>query len=102
MSPGGGDGAHLWILHAPAYLDAIARAISPPPGLILCGHTHGGQVRVPLLPAPTPGASGRFVAGWYRDALAPIYVSRGIGTSIVPARFRCRPELPIFTLRAPA
>ena len=46
----------------------------------------------------TPPGSGHFVAGWYDDTLAPMYVSRGIGTSVYPLRFRCRPELPIFTL----
>jgi predicted MPP superfamily phosphohydrolase len=39
------------------------------------------------------------VAGWYRDTLAPLYVSRGIGTVAIPARVFCRPELPIFTLK---
>jgi predicted MPP superfamily phosphohydrolase len=43
--------------------------------------------------------SGRFVAGWYRDTFAPLYVSRGIGTADIRARLFCPPELPIFTLR---
>jgi len=43
--------------------------------------------------------SGRFVAGWYHDSFAPLYVSRGVGTSGIRARFRCPPEVPLFTLR---
>jgi uncharacterized protein len=92
------DGAEIWLVHAPGF------ASSPPtvpttPALMLCGHTHGGQIRLPLLPAYTPKGSGRFVAGWYHDTFAPLYVSRGIGTTTIPARFNCPPELPIFTLR---
>ena len=39
------------------------------------------------------------MAGWYRDTLAPLYVSRGIGTVTIPARLFCLPELAVFTLR---
>jgi predicted MPP superfamily phosphohydrolase len=63
------------------------------------GHTHGGQIRLPPIPAVTPPGSGRFVAGWYRDTFAPMYVSRGIGTTEIRARFLCPPEAPLFTLR---
>jgi predicted MPP superfamily phosphohydrolase len=45
-----------------------------------------------------PPGSGRYVQGWFRDAPAPLYVSRGIGTSGLHVRFACPPELPIFTL----
>ncbi len=51
-----------------------------------------------IVPFVPPG-SGRFVAGWYRDTFAPTYVATGIGTSLAPVRFLCRPEMPIFTLR---
>jgi predicted MPP superfamily phosphohydrolase len=47
-----------------------------------------------------PEGAGRFLEGWYRDTFAPLYVSRGVGTTGIPARFRCPAELPIFTLRA--
>src|SRR2546430_12988376 len=72
---------------------------SPRPAAVLSGHTHGGQMRLPFYTPYTPYGSGRFVAGWYRDTLAPLYVSRGIGTVGIPARLFCPPELPIFTLR---
>jgi hypothetical protein len=70
-------------------------------GLILCGHTHGGQVRLPVLPPLIlPRFSGRFVAGLYRVGRydTPLYVNRGIGTSVLPARFFCRPEITVVTL----
>ena len=87
----------LWFGHEPELADRVPPAV-PPPALLLCGHTHGGQIRLPGLPAFTPPGSGRYVAGWYRDAAARLYVSRGIGTAEIRARFRCRPELPVFRL----
>ena len=89
----------VWVLHAPGYVDDIQPGTVPRPAAIISGHTHGGQVRLPLYTPYTPYGSGRFVAGWYRDTLAPLYVSRGIGTVEIPVRLFCPPELPIFTLR---
>jgi predicted MPP superfamily phosphohydrolase len=88
----------VWVLHAPGYVDGIARDRYPAPAAIFAGHTHGGQIRLPFWTPYTPTGSGRFVAGWYRDTFAPLYVSRGIGTIQIPARLFCPPELPIFTL----
>ena len=89
----------VWIVHAPGYVDRVSPGTVPRPTAIISGHTHGGQVRLPFYTPYTPSGSGRFVAGWYRDTLAPLYVSRGIGTVAIPARLFCPPELPIFTLR---
>lgn len=91
--------ARLLLTHSPAYLDRIpddyGRNV-----LALAGHTHGGQVRLGSGAVPyTPPGSGRFVAGWYDVSYGSAYVSRGTGTSVVPARFTCRPELPVFRLR---
>ena len=89
----------LWLIHAPAYIDTLPHD-TPAPAVIVSGHTHGGQIRLPGVTLFTPPGSGRYVSGWYRDALAPLYVTRGIGTASVRMRFCCPPELPIFTLRA--
>lgn len=92
--------AEIWLFHEPIF------AANPPPvlpaqlALLLAGHTHGGQIRIPFLPPVKPNGAGRFLEGWYRDTFAPLYVSRGVGTTGIPARFRCPAELPIFTLRA--
>ena len=93
------DAATVWGFHAPGYADTLRRASLPKPVLALCGHTHGGQIRLPLLPPITPIGSGRFLAGWYHDSFAPLYVSRGVGTTTIRARFRCPPEVGVFTLR---
>jgi predicted MPP superfamily phosphohydrolase len=86
----------ILLTHSPGLLDdaGLARFDA-----IFSGHTHGGQVRLlgwaPLLP---PG-SGSFVEGRYATAWGPLYVSRGLGASVVRGRFACRPELPIFRLK---
>jgi predicted MPP superfamily phosphohydrolase len=92
------DAVELWLIHAPAWIDTLPATVRRP-AAILSGHTHGGQIRLPGVTLFTPPGSGRYVSGWYRDALAPLYVSRGIGTASVRMRFFCPPELPIFTLR---
>jgi uncharacterized protein len=89
----------VWVFHAPGYADDLRGAGWPVPAFAAAGHTHGGQIRLPPIPALTPIGSGRFVAGWYRDTFAPLYVSRGIGTTAIRARFLCPPEIALFTLR---
>jgi predicted MPP superfamily phosphohydrolase len=89
----------IWLVHAPGIADRFARMTSVRPSLLLAGHTHGGQIRIPLLPPVKPIGAGRFLEGWYQDTWAPLYVSRGVGTTGIPARFNCSAELPIFTLR---
>jgi predicted MPP superfamily phosphohydrolase len=85
----------ITLVHAPIILDSLARKTN----LVLAGHTHGGQVCLPWKgPLWLPQACGSFVAGWYERAGTRMYVSRGIGTSILPIRFYCRPELDIITL----
>jgi len=66
--------------------------------LILSGHTHGGQVVLPLLGAV---AAGKFpvVAGLgFRDRTT-LFVSRGVGTIYVPVRINCPPEVALLTLQ---
>ena len=93
------DDPALWVLHGPGFVDGVPRAMFPHPAAIIAGHTHGGQIRLPFYTPYVPTGSGRFVAGWYRDTVAPLYVTRGIGTVTVPARLFCPPELTLFTLR---
>ena len=62
--------------------------------LVLAGHSHGGQVRLPKLGAVwTPNGTDRFVAGWYHEQGTHMFVSRGIGWSIAPVRMWCTPEI---------
>ena len=89
----------IGVVHEPGFTDQAPPAGVPAPALTLSGHTHGGQIRIPGVPAYTPTGSGRFVAGWYQARWSRLYVSRGIGTADIRARLFCPPELPIFTLR---
>jgi len=89
------DATVLGLFHAPVFFDQLAGHCA----LAFAGHTHGGQVRMPLVGAVLlPRGSGRYVAGWYTERGSRLYVSRGIGTSILPARFLCRPELAMVTI----
>ena len=74
-------------------------ALSGKAAVLLAGHTHGGQIGS-LLPPVKPVGAGRFLEGSYRDTAVPLYVSRGVGTTGIPARFRCAAEFPILPKRA--
>jgi predicted MPP superfamily phosphohydrolase len=93
------DVSVIAVVHEPGVADEPMPAGVAVPAFTLSGHTHGGQIRIPGLPAYTPIGSGRFVAGWYTAPIGPLYVSRGIGTADIRARLFCPPELPVFTLR---
>jgi uncharacterized protein len=91
---------NIVLSHVPAFDHEL---LAESADLILSGHTHGGQVRIPLLPPfYLPRFSGSYVEGLYRvgPRSIPLYVTRGIGTSVVPARFLCPPEITLITLRA--
>jgi uncharacterized protein len=70
--------------------------------LVLSGHTHGGQVRLPVVGALyTRSKLGkRFIAGWNRLDGTQIYVSRGIGKVLLPVRVGCPPEIACLNLRS--
>jgi uncharacterized protein len=84
----------LLLAHAPNILDHVEahHAID----LILCGHSHGGQWRVPGIPTfwLPPGCNGR-VAGWHEAGPHRLYVNRGLGWSFLPFRLNCRPEIAV-------
>ena len=91
--------ARLFLTHAPGIFDELP-SDAPRFDVGLSGHTHGGQVRALGAPIWVPPGSGRFRSRMYTTAKGPIYVSRGIGTSVLPVRFTCRPELPLLRLVA--
>jgi uncharacterized protein len=68
--------------------------------LTIAGHTHGGQVKLPLLGTPiVPSRFGsRFAAGHIVEDGRQLYVATGLGTSILPVRFRVPPEITVLTL----
>ncbi len=94
------DACRLLLMHEPDYADRVPEELKF--RLQLSGHSHGGQIRLPLFGAViTPKGSRKYVMGGYRAGKGghlPLYVNRGIGMSQLPVRFMCRPELTIFTL----
>jgi predicted MPP superfamily phosphohydrolase len=87
----------LLLSHNPGIVRRAAlRAVD----LVLAGHTHGGQVHVPLIGAPSVyGYPKQYVRGLARLGGTQIYVNRGLGTVIVPVRVGSCPEISVFTLR---
>lgn len=71
--------------------------------LMLAGHTHGGQISLPGVGQPAmwgKGEEGRYVVGHYMDGGRHLFVSPGIGTSILPVRIGMPPEISQLILRA--
>jgi predicted MPP superfamily phosphohydrolase len=120
------DGARFWlagvndVLSRTADLDKTLRRIPPgepvilqahepdfadqasqyPIDLQLSGHSHGGQIRLPLLPPLyLPKMAKRYVWGRYRIGPLTLYTTAGIGTIGVPMRLNCPPEITFLTLR---
>ncbi len=90
-------GPCIGVTHHPDMIDRLGeRRID----LLVCGHTHGGQIRFPFFgPVVVPSQhEGRYAAGFRRVGGVLMYVSRGIG-AIPPIRILCRPEVATFTLR---
>jgi predicted MPP superfamily phosphohydrolase len=69
--------------------------------LMICGHTHGGQIRLPFIGTPLiPCATGqKYAAGLVEGPGFPVVISRGIGMSILPIRWGVPPEVVLITLR---
>jgi predicted MPP superfamily phosphohydrolase len=90
------------LCHAPDYADTLlAHPAGKAVSLMLSGHSHGGQIRLPLVgPLALPDLGRKYVEGWFRLGDLQLYVNRGIGTVGLPFRFLCPPEITLITLRA--
>lgn len=66
--------------------------------LSVSGHTHGGQIAPFGWVLWRPPGSGRFVAGEYSTRFGRLYITRGIGTSLIPMRIGARPEVLFVTI----
>jgi hypothetical protein len=86
------------LVHNPDVFPGIPARVA----LTLAGHPHGGQVRLPLLGAPVvPSRYGqRYAQGHVVEEGRHLFVTPGVGTSIVPVRFRVPPEVSVLTLAA--
>jgi predicted MPP superfamily phosphohydrolase len=88
--------------HAPDYVDVLrSHPAGSSVGLMLSGHTHGGQIRLPLVGAlELPSWGKKYVEGWFRFGALQLHVNRGIGTVGLPFRLNCPPEISLITLRS--
>jgi len=93
------EGAAVLLAHEPDFADeSVATGRFD---LQLSGHSHGGQVGVPLLRYPfLPKLSRKYPTGLYRVGDMFLYTNRGLGAH-PRFRFNCRPEITVFTLRSP-
>ncbi|QIN80502.1 metallophosphoesterase [Rubrobacter marinus] len=95
-----GEGAAVLLAHEPAF--ALSSAATGRFDLQLSGHSHGGQVRFPILGAPIyPRHSRPYGDGLYETRGMYAYTSRGLGTVLSRLRANCRPEVSVLTLRSP-
>jgi hypothetical protein len=91
------DEATVLLAHEPDYADRVKRY---PVDLQLSGHSHGGQVVLPLLPPLyLPELARKYVAGLYQIGDLTLYTNRGIGTVGIPVRLNCPPEITLLTMR---
>ena len=86
----------ILLAHDPRRLAEAATLKIP---LVLSGHTHGGQVVLPLV-GPVAAQKFPVVAGIGTRDNTTMFVSRGIGTVYVPVRINCKPEIAVLTLRS--
>lgn len=91
------DGAAILLAHEPDFADVSAATGRF--DLQLSGHSHGGQIVLPLVGAPLlPELGRKYPSGLYDINKMLLYTNRGVGVTTVNARFNCRPEITVFTL----
>lgn len=99
-----GEGQVIALEHSPDILPMITGdlSIGPDLKLILAAHTHGGQVWLPIIGTPVvPSSYGqKYSYGHIRDQGVDMFVTSGVGESILPIRFMMPPEIAVLTLRS--
>lgn len=93
-------GFAILLSHRPELFDTY---VAHDMDLVLTGHAHGGQFRLPLiggLIAPNQGLFPKYDDGLYSEGNTNMIVSRGLGNSIIPFRFNNRPEVVLIELKS--
>jgi len=91
-----GNTKNILLLHYPAWVKKLGEENYD---LMLAGHSHGGQVRLPFIGAPKLAfAVDEYELGLFRTKNGPLYVNPGIGWFATPIRFRCRPEITVIEM----
>lgn len=91
-----GEGTEILLMHYPGRVDFLKGMKY---SLMLAGHSHGGQVRIPLYgPIVLPAGVGKYDLGLFETESGPLYVSAGIGWFYMNFRFNCRPEIALIEI----
>ena len=91
------DEATVLLAHEPDYANDASRF---PIDLQLSGHSHGGQIWLPLIGAPwLPNMARKYPRGLYKVRNLTLYTNMGLGTIRAPIRINCPPEITFITLR---
>lgn len=101
LEPNAGEDVSLLVQHSPGFFDngeVSQRMGAVRFSLCLSGHTHGGQIAIAGWAPFRPVGSGRFVSGFYDVPGCRLFVSKGVGTSVLPVRFGAAPEVVVFEL----
>ncbi len=94
------DSLNILLAHEPQYIENYAAAGAD---VVLCGHAHGGQIRIPLiggLYAPGQGLLPEYYEGQHEVSGTTMIISRGLGNSLMPVRINNRPEVVVLELKA--
>lgn len=84
------------LLHEP---DMADRFETDSANLLLAGHSHGGQVKLPFIKSPSTALAEKYTSGFYDlSTTMKLYVNTGIGTSHIPVRFMVPPEIAVFNI----
>ena len=90
------DACKILLAHNPETADAAFRTTVD---LVVSGHTHGGQVKIPFIAPPKlPVRNGRYISGLMQTGRTQLFISRGIGWAGLPIRFNCFPEIAVLEL----
>lgn len=94
------DEPRIVLAHNPDFIEEFA-AKDTHVDLMISGHTHGGQMRLPLIGAPQVNSQygQRYVIGLNRKDSMQVYTTRGIGSILLPVRIDCPPEIVLFNLQ---
>lgn len=91
-----GDECRIVLAHNPDTADTNYMASVD---LMISGHTHGGQVRIPFIGSPfVPVKNKAYTSGFVRSRKTNVFISRGIGWAGLPVRLNCPPEIAILSL----
>lgn len=92
------DKPKILLCHNP---DAIEKIKCTGIDFVMAGHTHGGQVSLPIYGPPVVYSKfgARYASGLFHEEKTAMYVNKGIGVSNFPIRFLARPEITVFTFR---